>query len=214
MRLEYKGVGCTLDQPLHVVTEASVPAANSGKDSESPGTLLPPALSLAIPRTLGRSKSIPPGWICQHCCWTSLEELKAREAKNSRGGFGREKGRNSFWVPAARAGDRLKALRVDLSAPQAGHSRVLEKERFRRGGGGVRKREGREHVIMGGAVCVRPGSPAGNETTCGVWSSRHSSAIRVFRLWWLGCSGRCKTLSWMPQESVIRNRHYGFQPER
>lgn len=50
-------MGCTLDQPLHVVTEASVPAANSEKDSESPGTLLPPALSLAIPRALGRSKA-------------------------------------------------------------------------------------------------------------------------------------------------------------
>jgi len=67
---------------------------------------------------------------------------------------------------------------------------------------------------MGGSHYVfSPRSRAG-KGTCGMWSSRHSIAIRAFLVWQLGCSGLCKMSLSMPRESLIRNKHNGFSLER
>ena len=48
---------------------------------------------------------------------------------------------------------------------------------------------------------------------CGVWSSKHSTAVRDFLVWQVGCPSHCKGPSSMLQKSVIRNKHNSVQLE-
>lgn len=104
-----RGVGCVLEQPRYVVPGSSIPAATSGKDSESPRAPWPPALSLAIPRAPDRSKAyLLPGFASIVAEQTRMDSSPGKPIIQERRVWKRE--RETFILgTGAGAGDGLQA---------------------------------------------------------------------------------------------------------
>ena len=138
------------------------------------------------PEGVRQIESIAPGLVCQQFCRINSDKLIAREANNWRWRFGKEKGRNLFWMLAARGRWQAQATTTDLSTGKMNTWSFIKQEKFR--GVHTREQAGNSWSWVGVSVCSAHDHGQGRGT-CGMWSSRHSIAIRAFLDSWLGCSG-------------------------
>lgn len=155
---------------------------------------------LGNPEGAGLIKSIAPGWICPHCCWTNLDKLVPREANNSRD---RSLEKRKIYFGCQQPGEVAGRNNQSLH-PQDGHLEFY-KERFRR----VRAREQAGSTWSWVRVSMCSARDRGQGRTH-VGCSLLGIPLLSGHFWSgsLDVLGYSKTASSMPQSTI--NKHMSF----